>query len=538
MTYSFNLIDEPWIPCLWPDGTSRPLGLRETLLQAHQLREIRGDTPLETAALHRLLLAILHRVFGPNNPTNWKSLWCQSSFSASKLEAYLLTPEISARFDIFGEGHRFYQVRDSRAGEKSVISLVIHTASGNNATLFDHSTESVGLSLAPAQAARALIVAQMFGIGGLSGLPEKFTDAPCAKGVLFFATGANVFETLVLNLIRYDEEAPIPIPDSDDCPAWEMEDPFVPTRSRPKGYLDYLTWHNRRIWLFPEETDGKVVVRHMSWAPGLVLEADGIDPMKHYSADKQGDLQPLCFTAGRAMWRDSSVLFELGGSAKPPLVVRWLAGLSQPPHSVLDAARQYQLTALGMAKSKASLEFLRAEALPLPTSLLIKQERVGDLSHAVQAAEHAASALQRATFVLAWLLLYPTTDNAAFDAQDKIELRIGKGRNPKSDDKDAQHAYRLHSSWGIERYFWADLEPYFHRMIQDLPDRPEKAMQTWQDEVQRAAKTAFQQTESHAAGDSRAQRAVALARQWFNIGLAAAVGKANAPQSEEGGDEE
>ena len=68
MTYSFNLIDEPWIPCLRPDGTTIALGLRETLLQAHELREIRGDTPLETAALHRLLLAILHRVFGPSGP--------------------------------------------------------------------------------------------------------------------------------------------------------------------------------------------------------------------------------------------------------------------------------------------------------------------------------------------------------------------------------------------------------------------------------------------------------------------------------------
>lgn len=488
--------------------------------------------------MHRLLLAILHRVFGPRVPTEWKKLWQRERFDADRVNDYLLKPQIASRFDLFDDKRRFYQARDPRAGEKSVISLIIHTASGNNATLFDHSTEAASLALTPAQVARALIVSQAFGIGGLSGLPEKFTDAPCAKGTLFFAKGANLFETLILNLIRYDEDMPLATPNADDCPAWEMEDPFSPDRSQPRGYLDYLTWQNRRIWLFPEDKDGKVVVRLMSWAPGLALHADGIDPMKHYSVDKQGGMQPLCFTAERALWRDSSVLFELSDTKRPPHVVSWLAGLAQPPHSVLDMTRRYQLMALGMAKSKASLEFLRAEGLPLPPSLLTEADRVSDLSHALQAAEHAAAALRRAAFVLAWLLLYPTTNDAAFDTLEKIELKIGKGRNPKSDDKDAQHAYKLYASWGVERYFWSALEPYFHRMIQDLPDQPEQAEQTWRAEVRRAARAAFRQAESYAAGDRRSLRAAAFARQWFNIGLAAAVGKASVPQLEEGEEEE
>lgn len=65
MTISFNLIDEPWIPCIRLDGKPDELSLRAVFAQAHQLREIRGDSPLETASLHRLLLAVLHRVFGP-----------------------------------------------------------------------------------------------------------------------------------------------------------------------------------------------------------------------------------------------------------------------------------------------------------------------------------------------------------------------------------------------------------------------------------------------------------------------------------------
>lgn len=31
MTYSFNLIDEPWIPCLSPDNTHQELGIHNVL---------------------------------------------------------------------------------------------------------------------------------------------------------------------------------------------------------------------------------------------------------------------------------------------------------------------------------------------------------------------------------------------------------------------------------------------------------------------------------------------------------------------------
>lgn len=58
----FNLIDEPWIPCIALDGQSIEYGIRDTLLKAHELREICDDSPLVTVALHRLLLAILYRI--------------------------------------------------------------------------------------------------------------------------------------------------------------------------------------------------------------------------------------------------------------------------------------------------------------------------------------------------------------------------------------------------------------------------------------------------------------------------------------------
>lgn len=539
MTYSFNLIDEPWIPCLASDGSHRELGIRDVLQEAQSLGEIRGETPLETAAVHRLLLAILHRVFGPEGAAQWGKLYHNPGFDLAGLDAYLQLSDIHHAFDLFGEQRRFYQSRDPRAGKKSVISMVIHAASGNNSTLFDHSTEYVGLELTPAQAARALLVSQMFGIGGLSGLPDKFTDGPAAKGILFFAKGSNLFETLLLNMLRYSEDEPIPTPNNDDLPAWEMADPFQPARTKPKGYLDYLTWQNRRIWLLPEKVNGHVIVRQMSWAPGLMMEADDIDPMKHYRASRTSGMQPLCFSSERALWRDSGVLFQIASAdAKPPLVVSWLDKLAR--RSLIDPTKRFQLVALGMAKNKASVEFLRAESLPLSLRLLADTKRIGDLSHALGDAENTAMAVRRSAFLLALLTLYPNVAEDSVNVDARVDERIVKGQNSKSSDRDAQHAYSLAKSWDVENLFWSSLEPHFHRFIQDLPDAPDDALKRWRSEVRSAAKASFAQAISYVGEDLRAQRAAALASQTFNRGLAAALGKASYSDSsqQEGADDE
>src|SRR4030042_5642495 len=302
MAISFNLIDKPWIPCIRLRGKHGELSLRDVLREAAQIREIRGDSPLETASLHRLLLAVLHRVFGPEGWTAWNQLWRRGQFDTAQMDGYLDRRDIHPRFDLFDPKRPFYQSRDSRAGEKSVISLVLEMASGNNAALFDHHTEDDDVALTPAQAARAVITSQAFGIGGTNPPTGDCTDAPCAKGIIFLVSGDNVFETLMLNLVRYGGEDPIPnYPD--DSPAWEQDDPFKPGRTKPKGYLDYLTWHNRRIWLFPEETASGALVKRMCWAAGLRLDANDIDPMKQYVADKDEGWRPLSFESDRPVWR-------------------------------------------------------------------------------------------------------------------------------------------------------------------------------------------------------------------------------------------
>jgi CRISPR system Cascade subunit CasA len=521
MTFSFNLIDQPWIPCLRLDGTRDELSLHDLIAQAHQLHEIRGDSPLETAALHRLLLAVLHRVFGPKGWTAWNQLWQRGQFDMSRLDAYLGRKQVRQRFDLFDSKRPFYQSRDPRVSEKSIISMVLEMASGNNATLFDHSTEDGNVALTPAQAARALITSQAFGIGGLSGLPDKFTDAPCAKGIIFLASGDTVFETLMLNLVRYDGEDPIPN-DPDDCPSWEMDDPFQPERTQPKGYLDYLTWQNRQIWLFPEQSENGIVVKGMCWAPGLRLDADSTDPMKQYIVDEQEGLHPLLFRSDRALWRDSATLFRWNDKNKPPKVVKWLADLSQ--RGVLGADRQYRLMALGMAKDRASLDFFRAEALPLSLSFLTLGGRIGDLATALESAEKVGRLLRSTTFILARLILNPKLTNEALKSDPRKEER--------------ERVQPLAASWGTERYFWSGLELHFHRLVQDLPQDSPAALKAWRGQLRRAARAAVKQAEDYAGADRRAQRAVVQARDEFAFGLGRILQEPDETQSTNGGEKQ
>jgi CRISPR system Cascade subunit CasA len=88
----FNLIEEPWIPCLMlKTNKIELLSLFDTLTQAHDIKEIADNSPLVVVSLHRLLLAILHRKFGPTSFDNWKELWQRGQsegWNADILRAY------------------------------------------------------------------------------------------------------------------------------------------------------------------------------------------------------------------------------------------------------------------------------------------------------------------------------------------------------------------------------------------------------------------------------------------------------------------
>ena len=71
------------------DGGRELLGIREVLARAPAVAEVRGDSPLVIAALHRLLLAILHRNFPVEDSGQWAALWARKGWDDAVLDGYL-----------------------------------------------------------------------------------------------------------------------------------------------------------------------------------------------------------------------------------------------------------------------------------------------------------------------------------------------------------------------------------------------------------------------------------------------------------------
>jgi len=103
--YSFNLIDEKWIPCILPDGNRVELSIQEVFKTAPDIMEIFDPSPLVTVALHRLLLAILHRNFGPSDKYAWQQIWDNRIWDTNQIMAYL--SKWHDRFDLFDKNTPF-----------------------------------------------------------------------------------------------------------------------------------------------------------------------------------------------------------------------------------------------------------------------------------------------------------------------------------------------------------------------------------------------------------------------------------------------
>ena len=409
--YSFNLIDQPWIPCVMSgSGHFEHLGIRDTLLQAGRIHEIADPSPLITPALHRLLLAILHRNFGPATEDNWFQLWEAASFPSDVLDRYFV--RWRCRFDLLDPERPFYQAKSVRA-EYAVpaAKLVPELASGNNATLFDHTTEEHGAPFALAKAARSLVALQSFAVGGLVSLekgqdPKQFKSArgaPLVKGAVALVKGQNLVETLLLNLHRYSASEGEPFPcTGSDLPAWEKECEPKAADRYPTGYLDLLTWQSRRVRLLAESTpDGQLAVSSVVIMKGEQIPEDwplrGRETMLAFkkNPNAKGD-QPAWFPVShqpeRAVWRDSLALVEsMADQTTRPKTVDWLHDLVVigylPRRAVLS------LDLMGLSTDQAKVLMWRHERMPLPLTYLHNAPLVEQLGLSLSLAEQTATIL-------------------------------------------------------------------------------------------------------------------------------------------------
>lgn len=525
MSKAFNLIDEPWIPCVLLDGTSVELSLRDALARAHAIAEMAGETPPITVALHRLLLAVLHRCFGPENARAWGELWRRGSFDMAPVNVYLDTWR--ERFDLFHPERPFYQTASLDAGKAGSIAKLLLQAD-NNPTLFDHTLVAHPPAMSPARAARLLLSVQLFDTGGLltgeGRGPDSAKAGPLLQCAVALFRGESLFQTLLLNLHAYNPENGYPwsFDQAKDQPAWEREDVARAGERRSDGYLDLLTWQSRRVRLLPETTaDGQTVVRRVvvmkGWQfPDGYVRKDA-ETMVAFRANPRAkppaDPWPqVGFQEERALWRDSLAFLQASDAARArPKIADWLAELTE--HGAIDRYRSLRLDLLGLAADRAKLLFWRHEQFTIQPRYLEDSYEGKDLRTRV---EQALRLVERVGDLLRRAYITIERDGKTFPVPSPVwvlakEL-LGSDEGVES----------LVAALGPERGYWSRLDGPFVELLRDLPEdmtadnsglRGAATIERWSAEVVGAARRAFQQAISGLEQSARGLRAIALAER-------------------------
>jgi CRISPR system Cascade subunit CasA len=460
MSYSFNLLERPWIPCLTRHGTTDPLSLRDTLARAHELLSIAHESPLVAVSVMRVLLAVLHRVYGPRNAASWVTLWRSPSFDMTALDGYF--DQWRGRFDVEWP---FYQDSSISVNLAGPVSELVHSAaSGNNATLFDHSVDHDCPVITSQEAALQLVAHQTFALGGM-GTPDpsvagsKFAKgSPTVKSALCLVQGDNLHQTLLLNLRRYHPTQEIPFGSAGDIPAWERTEPVRDHKRIPSGWVDLLTWQSRRILLLPEgdtkapKVCGAAVLKGEAVSDSFALP--GKDSMMAWLLlpKPQKDTNPwipLSFREERAVWRDAHSLFGnvADQSVRPP-ILEWIGEITD---EALDEAHRFALDVAGLCSDQKKVLSWHAESLPLPLKVLKQPALWTQVKKASEISEDGENALRFGAKRLAERLLTP---------QDRV------GGEKKDPDKKA--VKNLAKSLLRLQHYWAGLQIEFQKFVVDL----------------------------------------------------------------------
>ncbi len=496
---SFNLTEEKWLPCIMLDNSFQELSLRDVLRQATNIRELTGDSPPVTIALHRLLLAILHRALNaPQSYDEWNDYWQAKSWDNAKLAGYF--EKWRHRFDLFDEKRPFYQVISAKADVQSGAIIQLYFQGKNNATLFDHSTTATPKAVSPAEAARLLIAFQGFDFGGIKADGSAQT-APLLQSAIALCKGENLFETLMLNWHRYNQEdaEPFDFQTEKDLPPWERETETEAKERKPDGYVDLLTWQSRRILLQSEESDtGNVAVKNTVIMRGFQFPKEfaayNKETMKAFKKSKQEGFYPIGFNENKALWRNSLALFQtIQGEQYRPKMLDWLNELAYT--GLLPRTDAFPIEFYGLAADKAKFLFWQQEKFNLPLAYLNDNELLERLKTALQWAEEIAGVLKFALKSLAGNL------------------------ETKADNFSALP------------FYWAGLEVEFHQLLRTLPDSQDEAMRGWFRVVNATAGQALAATANSLSGSATELKAVVNANGLFN-GMKGKLLKGNATYQE------
>ncbi len=504
MNQSFDLRTQPFIPCLHREGQVRDYSLTDVLTQAHDLLELACDTPLQTVAVLRLLLAVLYRALPieDDKEEQWAALWRQETLPIQAITDYLNAQ--GDGFDLFHPTRPFMQVAGlTMTNTAPLAMLATEAATGNNATLFDHRTDDAPPSYSPAQAARLLLAAQAFALGfgkaaeaTVDGktLPRPYlADAVTLRGVTLFLSGDSLRQTLLLNMppLSSDEEVLLP---------WEQPDPLADLDKVSKdgkrqsvpalSIVERYAWRSRMVRLLPDP-DG--LVRRMYFTQGRAADKNEGDPMKVFvSGKKEEGRYALGLNADKAAWRDLQT-YLLPNKGNDTAILRFAGGLvryENNPQGPLEATDLYSLNVVGLATDPGKAgKFLlwRHDRMSLPAALLALDTLRGFLEMGMGDAEAVADSLRQRLYRVAFRFLPPDGNPDPKDVANLMEVL-----NPRP-------------------AYWARLETRFAHFVAGLEaqDTANAALTVWRQDVEREAKLALRESCRQLGDSPRAMKATA-----------------------------
>lgn len=378
----FNLLDEPWISVVYNEkGATKDVSLHELFTNAHQYKDLAGDTKTQDFAVLRVLLAVLHTVFSrfdangnvydylelderfrqiePVDESDideyqddlfgtWVELWKSGEFPEI-INQYL--EKWRDRFYLFDEEYPFFQVRKedivadkiSKAKASSISGKNINrtiSESGNKVALFSPKSIKNKELLTASELARWLLTFQ-----GYSGLSDKVIFGKekykSSKGWLFdigaiCIKGGSLYETLLLNcFLPYHEYGNL---EGIQQPCWEIS-----TSNQINHYLCGTECTNLAslytIWSRGIYIDARVdLVKPFSFEivklPDATHRDNFLEPMTiwkyNISGDNKDTYTPKKHSLNQSLWRSFGLLSMKDSSAhiRKPGIIDWLTDIS------------------------------------------------------------------------------------------------------------------------------------------------------------------------------------------------------------------
>ncbi|MEU6061436.1 type I-E CRISPR-associated protein Cse1/CasA [Streptomyces sp. NPDC047097] len=418
------MITQPWIPVLRQDGSQDELSLHEVFLHAADLRRIVGDLPTQEFALLRLLLAVAHDALdGPADIDAWAELWDDPACFAP-VEAYL--DRHRHRFDLLHPHTPFFQTTGLRTAADDVFSLNRIVADVPNNEPFLSARMPAVDRLTYAEAARWTVHAHAYDTSGIK--TGAVGDDRVKGGKVYplgvgwagnlggvFAEGANLRETLLLNLVAPDTPYLDPVTDGGaaaDAPAWRR-DPCGPGGAErpPTGVRDLYTWQSRRLRLH-HDADGVygVVLGYGDPLPSRNMhKREPMSLWRRSEAQEKKLRQPLVYLPrehdpSRSAWRGIAALVVGRGeptrSGEPakflrPGVLEWISYLVTEGALPRTFPIRTRIVGAVYGTQQSVVDDIADDHLDLAVVLLHQQDR----SYARQA-EAAADEAEKAVIAL------------------------------------------------------------------------------------------------------------------------------------------